>query len=64
MYNLYDNDVYTSVDSFLRREAFLSNIMREHHFHKTMMTKAKSKWVCANNCLPGDFISMYSTIFH
>ncbi|XP_063882695.1 lysosomal protective protein-like [Scylla paramamosain] len=42
MYNLYDNCPHTSAGSFSRHEAFLSNIMRKHHFHKTMMMKAKS----------------------
>lgn len=45
MYNLYDNCPHTTAGNFSRHEADLSNIMRNHHFHKTMLFRAKSKWV-------------------
>lgn len=43
MYNLYDNCPHTTAGRFSRHEADLSNILRKHSFHSTMMLRAKNK---------------------
>lgn len=43
MYNLYDNCPHTTAGKFSRHEADLSNILRQHDFHSTLMLRAKNK---------------------
>ncbi|KAG0712937.1 Lysosomal protective protein [Chionoecetes opilio] len=44
MYNLYDDCPHTTAGKLSRHEADLSNVMRHHSFHDTMMTEAAIKY--------------------